>query len=251
MRLEKVVFANAAGEKIAGRLDLPAAEPAAYALFAHCFTCTKNIRAAAYIAGAMAEKGIGVLRFDFTGLGESGGEFADTNFSSNVADYLAAADFMAANYAPPAILIGHSLGGTVMLRAAASVPSAKAVATIASPCDPSHVAHMFAHARDTIENEGKAEVEIAGRRFTIKRQLLDDLGMHNMHQAIAGLRKALMVFHAPLDAVVGVENAALIFQAAKHPKSFISLDDADHMLSHSADAKYVGEVIAAWASRYL
>ena len=251
MQSIKVNFHNEDGQQLSGILDLPAAAPRAYALFAHCFTCSKNLRAATNITRAMAEAGIGVLRFDFTGLGQSEGEFADTNFSSNVSDLLAAARFLAAEYEPPAILVGHSLGGTAVLQAAAEVASAVAVATIGSPAEPTHVAHMFRDAEEELARRGRAEVELGGRPFTVRQQFLDDLDKHNLPQALGSLRKALLVMHAPLDDIVEIDNASGLFAAAKHPKSFVSLDKADHLLSASEDSLYAGRVLAEWASRYL
>ncbi|GAB4370433.1 MAG: bifunctional alpha/beta hydrolase/OsmC family protein [Kiloniellaceae bacterium] len=248
---EKVSFAGADGALLAARLDLPAGRPRAYALFAHCFTCNKDIFAAARIAGGLAERGIAVLRFDFTGLGASEGDFANTNFSSNVEDLVKAADFLRENYAAPRLLVGHSLGGAAVLAAAARVPEAKAVATVAAPADPAHVAAHFTAARGEIEAAGEAAVLLVGRPFRIKKQFLEDIEAHKLETAIGGLKKALMVFHAPRDEIVGIDNATRIFVAAKHPKSFVSLDDADHLLSRKSDAIYVADVLAAWAGRYL
>jgi putative redox protein len=251
MRKQSVKFQNSAGEQLAGILDLPLASPRAFALFAHCFTCSKNLRAATNISRALTEAGFAVLRFDFTGLGQSEGEFADTNFSSNVDDLLAAARFLQDDYEAPSLLIGHSLGGTAVLQVARDIPSAVAVATIGSPADPGHVAHLFAGAQDRLEEEGIAEVRLGGRPFTIKRQFLDDLRKHNMPAAIGGLRKALLIMHAPLDDIVELDNASALFSAAKHPKSFVSLDNADHLLTREEDSLYAGQVLAAWSSRYL
>ena len=237
---------------LAARLDLPPkGEPRAYAVFAHCFTCTKDIFAAQRIAGALAERGIAVLRFDFTGLGHSDGEFANTNFSSNVDDLVAAADYLRATRKPPELLIGHSLGGAAVLAAAARIPEAVAVATIGAPADPGHIAHLFRNTADEIAAKGEAEVELAGRRFRVKKQFLADIAAQNLEPAIGALHKALLLFHAPRDEIVGIDNAGSIFAAAKHPKSFVSLDDADHLLSRKADAVYVAQVLAAWAGRYL
>jgi putative redox protein len=248
---EKFTFTGAEGHALAARLDLPVGEVRAYALFAHCFTCTKDIFAAGRIAAGLAARGIGVLRFDFTGLGHSDGEFANTNFSSNVGDLVRAADHMRETRQAPKLLIGHSLGGAAVLAAAARVPEAVAVATIGAPADPGHVAHLFADHKAKIEQSGEAEVVLAGRTFRIQKQFLDDIAGQNLQQAIGTLRKALMIFHAPRDAIVGIENAGRIFAAAKHPKSFISLDDADHLLSRHVDAAYVADVLVAWAGRYL
>jgi len=248
---EKVTFTGAQGETLAARLDRPVGRARAYALFAHCFTCSKDVFAAQRIATGLAEQGIAALRFDFTGLGSSGGDFANTNFSSNVGDLLAAVDYLRETREAPRILIGHSLGGAAVLAAATEVPEAKAVATIGAPADPGHVAHLLESARSTIEAEGEAEVTIAGRSFRIQKQFLEDIEGQHLKQAIGGMRKALLVFHAPRDQIVGIENASEIFLAAKHPKSFVSLDDADHLLSRKTDAVYVATVLGAWASRYI
>lgn len=251
MRSEKVEFLGSHGTKLAARLDLPDEAPRAYALFAHCFTCTKDIQAASHICTELAMLGIAVLRFDFTGLGLSEGEFSNTNFSSNMADLKAAADWLRATHQAPALLIGHSLGGAAVLAAAHLIPEAKAVAAIAAPADPAHVAKNFTDACATIESEGEAEVKLGGKPFRIKKQFLEDIGSHRLHESIAGLDRALIIFHSPTDAQVGIENAGMIFAAAKHPKSFISLDGADHLLRGGRDARYVAQVLAAWVSRYL
>jgi len=248
---DKITFTGALGEPLAARLDALPGDIRAYALFAHCFTCSKDIFAAARIASALAERGIAVLRFDFTGLGASGGDFANTNFSSNVGDLIAAAGWLRENRQAPSLLIGHSLGGAAVLAAAPQIEEAKAVATIGAPADPEHVAHNFAPARAEIEAAGEAEVTLAGRQFRIKKQFLEDIASTKLEAAIGSMRKALLVFHGPRDEIVGIDNASKIFLAAKHPKSFISLDDGDHLLTRRADAVYVAEVLAAWASRYL
>jgi len=248
---EKITFPGATGENLAARLDTPSGPPRAYALFAHCFTCTKDIFAASRIAAGLTEHGIAVLRFDFTGLGASEGEFANTNFSSNVGDLVAAADYMRDNLEAPAIVIGHSLGGAAVLAAAGRMPEAKAVCTVGAPADPAHVAHHFQDSREEIEAKGEAEVLLVGRPFRIQKQFLEDIAAQKLESNIAELKKALLVFHSPVDQTVGIENAAAIYQAAKHPKSFVSLDDADHLLSKRADAAYVADVIAAWAARYV
>lgn len=252
MRTGKLSFTNTQGQVLAARLDTPLlGRPLAYALFAHCFTCTKNLKAIAHISGALTQAGIAVLRFDFTGLGESEGEFADTAFSNNVDDLISAAHFLAAQYQAPSILIGHSLGGAAILRAARSIPSAVAVATIAAPFEPRHVMHLLGEDRDRIERTGEAEVKLAGRPFKIKKQFLDDLQQHDLRDDLKLLRKALLIFHSPADSTVSIDNAQEIFIAAKHPKSFVSLDRADHLLSREEDSLYVGTVIAAWARKYL
>jgi putative redox protein len=250
-RSEKVEFKGVGGDLLAARLDLPAGEPRAHAIFAHCFTCGKDIFAAKRIAEGLTGLGFAVLRFDFTGLGASEGEFANTNFSSNVGDLVQAAAFLRAAREAPTILIGHSLGGAAVLAAAGEIPEVKAVATIGAPSDLSHVARLFTEARPEIEAKGEAEVMLAGRRFRIQKQFLDDIEHHHLAAVIGKMRKALLIFHSPIDSIVGIDNAAAIFAAAKHPKSFVSLDDADHLLSRRADAIHVATVLAAWAGRYL
>jgi len=252
MPSEKTTFPGANGDRLAARLDLPVdGKPIAYALFAHCFTCGKNLRAAGNISRALTGQRIGVLRFDFTGLGESEGDFADTNFSSNVADLVAAARFMGEEYDAPAILIGHSLGGAAVLQAAGEIESVKAVVTINAPADPVHVAHLLEGAQSEIAAKGQAQITLGGRTFTVKQQFLDDLDATKMETTIRNLRKPLLVCHAPKDNTVSVDNAAAIFQAARHPKSFLSLDNADHLLSNEEDSLYVGTVAAAWARKYV
>ena len=248
---QKVVFENQSGHALSGILDLPTDAPVAFALFAHCFTCSKNLKAAGNIARALNDAGIAVLRFDFTGLGQSEGQFADTNFSSNVADLLAAVDYLGREHQAPSILIGHSLGGTAVLQAAADVESAVAIATIGSPSEPAHVARMFAGSEEMLREKGEATVDLGGRPFLMKQQFLDDLEGQDLRSSVGALRKALLIMHAPLDDIVEIDNASALFVAAKHPKSFVSLDDADHLLSHEADSRYAGRVLAAWASRYL
>lgn len=251
MKSHRQEFIGAHGHKLSARLDSPDGEARAYALFAHCFTCGKDVLAARRVAEALTEHGVAVLRFDFTGLGASEGEFANTNFSSNLADLVAAADFMRATWQAPALLIGHSLGGAAALAAAEQMPEVKAVVTIAAPSSPAYVTSMFGHHLDEIEREGEALVQLAGRPFRIKQQFVDDAGGHNLKLKIAALRRALLVMHAPGDDTVSLGNAMEIFTAAKHPKSFISLDDADHLLTRREDAAYVANLIAAWAERYL
>ncbi len=254
MSANKLRFANANGEMLAALLELPANSPEqaprACALFAHCFTCSKNLKAVTRICRALTAQGIAVLRFDFTGLGDSEGDFSDSNFSSNISDLISAADFMRDTLQAPAILIGHSLGGAAVLKAAAQIPECRAVCTIAAPFDARHIHAMFSEQRDIIEANGEAEVQLGGRSFRIKKQFLDDLQTHSTEQHIRDLKRALLIFHSPLDETVSIEHAAHIFTAAKHPKSFISLDRADHLLSNDADAAYVGTVLAAWADKY-
>ena len=251
MRTERIEFQGHSGDKLAARLDLPDREAGAYALFAHCFTCGKDIAAARRVAQRLTETGVGVLRFDFTGLGHSKGEFANTTFSSNVDDLLLAADWLRQNRAAPQLIIGHSLGGAAVLAAAGRVPEAKAVVTIGAPHEPEHVLHNIGSALETIRAEGAAEVKLAGRPFTIKKEFVEDVEAAKLDAAIGSLKKALLVLHAPLDATVGVENASAIFSAAKHPKSFVTLDNADHLITNDRDAMYAADVIAAWASRYI
>jgi len=251
MASERFDFPNASGERLAALLDRPAGAAAAYALFAHCFTCGKDILAAKRIAERLTAARIAVLRFDFTGLGMSGGEFANTTFSSNVADLVAAASHLRLTRRAPAILIGHSLGGAAVLAAAGDIPEACAVVTIAAPADPGHVTGLFKDRIDEIHARGEVEVTLAGRPFRVRREFLDDVAEQRLLDRIARLRKALLIFHAPGDQIVGIENASSIFIAAKHPKSFVSLADADHLLSRPSDAVYVANVIAAWAERYL
>ncbi len=245
-----VTFPGAFGTSLAARLDAPAGPPLAYAIFAHCFTCSKESKAAAAISAALAERGFAVLRFDFTGLGGSEGDFANTNFSSNVDDLVAAADFLRREHRAPALLVGHSLGGTAVLAAASRIPEAAAVATIASPFDPDHVLGLIKDSVEKIDAEGDARVAIAGRDFRIKKQFLDDIRAQKIGAAVERLGRALMVMHSPRDTIVNIDNAARIFIAAKHPKSYVSLDPADHLLLRRDDALYAGEVLAAWASRY-
>jgi putative redox protein len=251
MRGQKITFAGANGAQLAARLDLPLGEVRAYAIFAHCFTCSKDTKAATYVSAALAEQGIAMLRFDFTGLGGSGGDFANTNFSSNVADLVAAADYLREKHGAPEILIGHSLGGAAVLAAAPRIADARAVATINAPFDPSHVLHMMAATRAEIESAGEAEVTLGGRLFHIKKQFIEDIEQHRLAEGIKRMKKALLVMHSPLDSTVNIDNAAQIFLAARHPKSFVSLDGADHLLSRRDDAVYAGSVLAAWAARYI
>jgi len=251
MPTERFQFASAEGHQLAAALDLPEREPLAYALFAHCFTCGKDVLAAKRIAVALAAKGIAVLRFDFTGLGSSEGDFANSTFSSNVADLVRAADHLRETRKAPAILIGHSLGGAAILAAAGQIPDAKAVVTIAAPSDPAHVTGLFKDRIEDIRKHGRVEVSLAGRPFQIKREFLDDIAEHGLMAHVTNLHKALLVMHSPTDDTVGIDNATRIFVAAKHPKSFVSLAGADHLLSGKRDAAYVADVIAAWAERYL
>lgn len=248
---ERFQFPGSEGQQLAASLDLPEGETLAYALFAHCFTCGKDVLAAKRIALALAAKGIAVLRFDFTGLGSSEGDFANSTFSSNVADLVRAADHLRETRKAPAILIGHSLGGAAVLAAAAQIPDAKAVVTIAAPSDPAHVTGLFADRIEDIRKHGQVEVLLAGRPFQIKREFLDDIAEHNLMEHVTKLHKALLVMHSPTDDTVGIDSATRIFVAAKHPKSFVSLAGADHLLTRKSDAAYVADVIVSWVERYL
>src|SRR3979490_103370 len=251
MPTERFNLAGSEAQHLAATLDLPQREPLAYALFAHCFTCGKDVLAAKRIAVALAARDIAVLRFDFTGLGSSEGDFANSTFSSNVADLVRAAEHLRDTRKAPSILIGHSLGGAAILAAAGQIPDAKAVVTVAAPSDPAHVTGLFKDRIEDIRKHGKVEVQLAGRPFHITSQFLDDIAEHDLMAHIAKLHKALLIMHAPTDDTVGIDNATHIFVAAKHPKSFVSLADADHLLTGKRDAGYVADVIAAWAERYI
>ncbi|PIL13657.1 hypothetical protein P775_27225 [Puniceibacterium antarcticum] len=251
MPTEQITFPGHSGDLLAARLDLPAGPHLATALFAHCFTCSKDIPAARRISERLAAMGIAVLRFDFTGLGHSQGEFGNTTFTSNVGDLLAAADYLSRRGIAPTLLIGHSLGGAAILRAAPDITSAKAVVTLGAPFDPGHVTHNFADSLDTIRTDGSALVNLGGRSFTITDAFVRDVAAAQLEPILAHLKKALLVLHAPRDARVDISNASRIFEAAKHPKSFVTLDDADHLISRPGDAEYAATVIAAWAGRYL
>lgn len=250
MAREKITFEGHDGSTLAARLDLPSGPHLATALFAHCFTCSKDIPAARRIAARLAGMGIAVMRFDFTGLGHSEGEFANTSFTSNVEDLLAACQYLEGRGMTPSMLIGHSLGGAAVLKAASQLPQIKAVATLGAPFDPEHVTHNFADALPEIRQNGVAEVSLGGRPFKIGAKFVEDVASAALAPAIAQLNAALLVLHAPQDAIVSIDNASQIFLAAKHPKSFVTLDDADHLISRAADAEYAAEVIATWASRY-
>ena len=252
MNLQKVTFQNKSGQTLVGRLELPVdRHPHNFALFAHCFTCNKNLLAVRNIGKALTSNGFGVLRFDFTGLGESDGDFSDTNFSGNVADLVAASDFLAQQYQAPSLLIGHSLGGAAVIFAATEIASVKAIATIGAPSNPIHVQHLLKSNIEEIRSKGKAVVNLSGRDFTIKKQFLDDLTTKSLPETVKKLRKPLLLMHSPQDDTVGIKNAEEIYVAAHHPKSFVSLDGADHLLSNKKDSLYVGKVISGWAQRYL
>jgi len=251
MLRERFDFSNEHGERLAGRYEAPFDGVRGHALFAHCFTCSKDIAAATRISRGLVDRGFGVLRFDFTGLGNSEGDFANTNFSSNSSDLVAAARAMKAAGRPVSVLVGHSLGGAAVLATAEELDDVSAVATIAAPSDPGHVTHLFGDDVDKIATDGEAEVDLAGRKFRVKKQFLEDVSGHRLPERISRLGRALLVLHGPRDELVSVEHARVIFEAAKHPKSFVSLDDADHLLSSPRDSQYVADVVAAWASRYL
>jgi putative redox protein len=251
MPTTKLTFPGSRGAQLAARLDTPDGRPSAFAIFAHCFTCSKDILAASRISEALVRHGIAVLRFDFTGLGASEGEFASTDFSSNVQDLKMAADHLRAHHGAPRILIGHSLGGTAVMAAAGDIPEVRAVATINASADAAHVLRSFAVHLEVIEKSGEAEVMLAGRSFRVRKDFIEDVRGQALHDRIATMNRALLVLHAPLDTVVGIENATRIFTSARHPKSFVALDGADHLLTKRPDAEYAGTVIAGWASRYL
>jgi putative redox protein len=247
----RMTFTGIGGEELAGRLDLPPGPPRAVALFAHCFTCGKDVVSASRISRALTEQDIAVFRFDLTGLGDSDGEFANSTFSSNADDLVLAADHLRTTLAAPSLLIGHSLGGAAVLSAAGDIPEARAVVTIGAPADPSQVLDLLADEQAEIEDADVATVRLAGRSFRVRREFLDDVTTQPQAERIAGLKRALLVLHAPGDQLVGIDNARQIFDTARHPKSFVSLDDADHLLSDRADAMYAAKVIAGWADRYL
>jgi len=249
--MKKVTFKGAMGDDLAARLDLPAQKPVAYALFAHCFTCGKDLLGASQIAKSLTQNNIAVLRFDFTGLGASAGEFENTNFSSNVEDLVAAADFLQKNYHEPEITIGHSLGGAAVLFAAGELSGTKAVVTLVAPSNPVHVSHLIQSGIEEIEAHGEALVDIGGRSFRVKKHFLDDIREKNIQSTLSKIQRALLVMHSPQDSTVGLQNAAEIYQMAKHPKSFISLDGADHLLSKKEDSRFTGLIIAQWAERYI
>ena len=250
-RIERITFPGSSGASLAARLDLPAGPPRAFALFAHCFTCGKDIHAASRVANALTDVGFGVLRFDFTGLGMSEGEFANTNFTSNTEDLVAAADWLRSTHRAPQVLIGHSLGGAAVLAVAGSIPEVRAIATIGAPASPEHVTGVFSSSLEEIESTGVAEVQLAGRPFTIRKQFVDDLRNHVVTDRVATMKRALLVLHSPVDNTVGIENAAEIFLAARHPKNFVSLDGADHLLSEYSDAAFAASMIGAFANRYI
>ncbi|MEM9328872.1 MAG: bifunctional alpha/beta hydrolase/OsmC family protein, partial [Bacteroidota bacterium] len=252
MKSKTITFENSEGQPLSGRIDFPVAgKPKAFALFAHCFTCSKNLTAVNIISQALTQEGLAVLRFDFTGLGQSGGDFADSNFSSNLSDLQLAYDFLAREYSAPQLMIGHSLGGAAVLHISGQLERVKAVVTVGAPSNPIHVRHLLEQGEAEIEEHGEAKVNIGGRPFKIKKQFLDDLEENDTHHPIESLGKSLLIMHSPQDAIVGIENASEIYLKAKHPKSFITLDGADHLMMRAEDAQYVGTVAATWAVRYI
>ncbi|TVP57819.1 MAG: OsmC family protein [Gemmatimonadales bacterium] len=252
MATQRVTFEGASGDQLAARVDLPVeGTPRAWALFAHCFTCSKNLNAVVNVARSLNLEGIAVLRFDFTGLGESEGDFADTNFSSNIEDLVAAASYMEAEWGPPEILIGHSLGGAAVLHAAHQVPSCRAVVTIGAPSDPAHVLQHMEDSFDEIEAEGMATVHLAGRPFKVKQQFVEDIREARMKEVVRDLDRALLILHSPVDEVVSIDHAGTLFTMARHPRSFIALDGADHLLTDQRDSRYAARAIAGWVGRYV
>lgn len=252
MSAKTMSFQNRAGKMLSARLELPIDQnPHTYAIFAHCFTCSKNLKAVRYISTALADKGFAVLSFDFTGLGDSEGEFSETNFSGEVDDLVCAAHFLRANYAPAAMIVGHSLGGAASILAAARLDEIKAVVTVGAPAEPKHVVHLLRGGIDAIRSGGAAEIDIGGRPFLIRKQFLEDIETHNILAEMKAMHKAFLILHSPQDRTVGIENAAELYRAARHPKSFVSLDGADHLLSRKEDALYAGDMIASWAARYV
>lgn len=252
MRSSKIYFKNTKGEQLSGRLDLPAdQDPHNFAIFAHCFTCTKDFSAVRNVSRALASEGYGVLRFDFTGLGDSDGDFSNTNFSSNVQDLVSAATYLEQTYKAPTLLVGHSLGGAATIFAGKEIPSIKAIATIGAPSNPVHVQKQLGSKLDTIKTDGEAQVTLAGRDFTFKKQFIEDLERSSCVQAASHLDKALLILHSPQDATVSIKNAEEIYHAAHHPKSFVTLDGSEHLLINKESAAYVGKIVAGWAGRYI
>lgn len=251
MRRERLEFPGGRGHLLAARLDLPPSTPVGYAVLAHCFTCSKESVGVARISRGLTARGIAVLRFDFTGLGESDGDFAGTTFSSDVQDVVAAVGHLESLGYPARLLVGHSLGGAAVIAAASVLPGVRAVATVATPCNPAHVAGLLGEVADDVHRHGEAEIVLAGRRFTVSRAFLEDVAEQPQARRIAALGRPLLVLHSPQDRVVPIEEAAAIFTAARHPKSFVAIDGADHLLTRRADADFVAAVIAAWAARYV
>ncbi|MEH0155581.1 alpha/beta fold hydrolase [Limibacter armeniacum] len=252
MNTKSISFPNFEGQQLSAKLDLPVDQhPKTFAIFSHCFTCNKNLSAVRNISQSLTQNGIGVLRFDFTGLGDSEGDFSDTNFSTSVDDLIAAAKFLENNYVAPSLMVGHSLGGAAVIFAGSRLDSIKAIATIGAPSDPEHVQHLLKEGMEEIQQLGEATVRIGGRPFKVKKQLIDDLNQQAMYPLLKHLRKGLLVMHSPQDKIVDISNAARIYETAYHPKSFVSLDGADHLMSNPEDSRYAGTVIAAWAKKYI
>lgn len=251
MRQRRLRFPGSQGYELSGQLDIPEGDPLGYAVLAHCFTCSKNFKATAHIGRALVDSGLGVLRFDFTGLGESDGDFAETNLSSNVEDLVAASRYLEREFQAPRLLLGHSLGGAAVLRAAPRIEACTAVVTLATPADPGHLARLLASSHQELETSGEAEITIGGRPYRIRAHFLEDLRNHPLPDEIANLGRALLIMHSPVDEVVQIEHAARLFRAARHPKSFVSLDRADHLLSDPEDGRYAGSIAACWAHRYV
>lgn len=250
-RVIKHDFLNESGQLLSGRLELPILKPKAMAIFAHCFTCSKNVKAATTISRSLAENGIGVLRFDFTGLGNSEGDFSNTNFSSNISDLIAAANSLEQNYSAPSLLVGHSFGGAAVIKAATQIKSVKAVVTIGAPSCVNHVAHLFSESIEKIKLQKKAEVDLFGRKFNISEDFINNINEVDILNDVKEFKKAFLILHSPIDNLVSIENAAKLFHSAKHPKSFISLDNSDHLISKETDAVYISKIISEWSSRYL
>jgi putative redox protein len=250
-RAQRITFRGSTGDELAGRLDLPAGPPRAHALLAHCFTCGKDVHAASRVAAGLADLGFAVLRFDFTGLGSSEGEFENTHFTSNVGDLVAAAAWLREHHRAPQLLVGHSLGGAAVIAAASELPEVRAVATIGAPSTAEHVLGLLGDAVAAATEAGSAEAVVAGRRFRIRRDLVEDLARHEIPARAAALDAALLLLHSPTDQVVGIEHASALYQAARHPKSFVAIDGADHLLSDRADAEFAATIVSAWAARYV
>lgn len=252
MRNHNIAIENSNGERLHAVLELPSDKKARqFAVFAHCFTCSSNLNAVLHVSRELTRYGFGVLRFDFTGLGQSEGEFSDTNFSHNLEDLRIVNNYLTQHYEAPTLLVGHSLGGAAVLMAAGQLENVKAVATIGAPADPEHVRHLFDHHIDDLLSKGQAEIRIGGRKFMMKKQFLDDLQMHSLKGTLQNMRKPLLILHSPQDTIVDISNAAQIYQSARHPKSFVSLDGADHLLSEKKDSRYAARIIGTWVERYL
>ncbi len=251
VKKQKLTFPNEQGDLLSATLELPDNHPHAFAIFAHCFGCTKDVLATARISRALTQTGIAVLRFDFTGLGESAGEFGETTFSTNITDIVYGAKFLRENYQAPKLLIGHSLGGAAVIVAASLIPEVGAVATIGAPSEPAHVSHLFESHMEKIEQEGSTTIQIAGKSLEIKKAFLDDIKTHNLEGILKNMHKALLIFHSPIDEIVSIDHARKLYEAAKHPKSFVSIDNGNHLLTRKEDTEFVATVLASWAKRYI